>query len=70
MVFETTMFKILALKIDLEGAKNIYVLQVLNWGFVGSQKFLSKVWHLDIDFDMVTGLWYTHVLNFGSPSYF
>ena len=28
--------------------------------------FLTGVWHLDRDYDMATGLWYTNVLNFGS----
>ena len=30
--------------------------------------FLTGVWHLDLDFDMVTALLYTHDLNFGSLS--
>ena len=33
-------------------------------------RFLTGVWHLDLDLDMVTGLWYTHDLNFGSLSWF
>ena len=24
------------------------------------------VWNLDIDLDIVSGLWYTHITNFGS----
>ena len=28
--------------------------------------FLTAVWDLDLDLDMVTGLLYTHVPNFGS----
>ena len=31
---------------------------------------LSGVWHLDLDLDMVTGVWYTHDLAFGSLSWF
>ena len=55
----------MALYLDFDGAKNIYVLQVLIWGFGGCWRFLTRVWHPDIDLDMVTGLWYTHVQNFG-----
>ena len=33
-------------------------------------EFLTEVWHPDIDLDMVTGLWYTHVQNFSSLSWF
>ena len=50
--------------LDLEGAKNINVLKVLIWGFGGHWGFLTEFWHPDIDLDMVTGLWYTHILNF------
>ena len=59
-IFETT----------YEGAKNILVLQVLIWGFRGHWRFLFRVLHLDFDFDMVTGFWYTFFLNFGSLSLF
>ena len=31
---------------------------------------LAGVWHLDLNLDMVTGLWYTHDPNFGSLSWF
>ena len=54
------MIQIFALYLDFEGAKNIHVLQVLIWGFGGHWRFLTGVWHPDIDLDMVTGLWYTH----------
>ena len=57
LVFDTLMIQILALYLDFEGAKNIHVLYVLIWGFEGWWRFLSWVWHLDLDFDMVTGLW-------------
>ena len=33
-------------------------------------KFLTRVWHLDLDSDIVTGLWYTHNPTFGSLSWF
>ena len=62
------MIKILALYLDFEGAKNIHVLQVLIWDIGGCWRFLTGVWHPDIDLDMVTGLWYTHILNLGSLS--
>ena len=60
------MLKILALYLDYEGTKNIFVLKVLILGSGGRWRFLTGVWHLDFDFDMVTGLCYTHILNFGS----
>ena len=62
------MIQILALYLDFEGAKHIHVLEVLIWGFGGHWRFLTGVWHPDIDLDMVTGLWYTHIPNFGSLS--
>ena len=68
MVFDTPRIQILALYLDLEGAKNIHALQVLIWEFGGHWRFLTGVWHLDLDLDMVTGLWYNHDLSFGSPS--
>ena len=34
------------------------------------QMFLTGVWHLDLDLDMVTGLWYTLDPKFGSLSWF
>ena len=56
MVFDTHMFPILALYLDFEGSKNIHVLYVLIWAFGGCWKFLTRVWHLDLDWDMVPGL--------------
>ena len=56
LVFDTTMIQILALHLDFEGSKNIHVLEVLIWGFGGCWRFLTGVWHPDIDLDMVTGL--------------
>ena len=50
------MIRILALYLDFEGTKNIYVLLVLILGFGERWKFLTGVWHLDLDLDMVTGL--------------
>ena len=58
------MIRILALYLDFESAKNIHVILVLIWGFGGGWRFLTGVWHLDLDFDKATGLWLTHVLNF------
>ena len=57
LVFDTTMIQILALYLNFEGAKNIHVLQVLIWGFSGCWRFLTWVWHLDLDLNMVTGCW-------------
>ena len=58
------------LYLDSEGAKNIHVLQILIWSFGRCWMFLTWVWHLDLDFDMATGLWYTQLLSFGSLSWF
>merc|ERR1711954_85239 len=55
MVCDTPMIQILALYHDFEGAKNIHVLQVLIWGFGGRWRFLTGVWHLDLDLVLVTG---------------
>ena len=59
-----------SLVFDFEGAKSFYILWVLIWGFGGSWRFLTWVWHLDLFLDMVTSLWYTHDPNFGSLSCF
>ena len=58
------------LYLGFEGAKNIYILQVLIWGFGGCWRFLTGILHLDLDLDMVTGLRYTHDSNFGPLSWF
>ena len=50
------MIQILALYLDLEGTNNTYVFKVLIWGLGGCWMFLTGVWHLDLDLDMVTGL--------------
>ena len=70
MAFDTPMIQILAFYLDFEAAKNTNVLYVLLWGFGGCWRFLTGVWHLDLDLDMATGLWYTFVPNFGSLSLF
>ena len=54
------MIQILAFYLDFEGAKYIHVLKVLIWGFGGRWRFLTGIWHLDLDLDIVTGLGYTH----------
>ena len=48
------MIRIFALYVDFEGAKNINVLQVLIWGFGGRWRFVTGVWHPDLDFEVVT----------------
>ena len=55
--------RILSPYLDFEVAKKIHVIG-------GCCRFLTGVWHPDIDLDMVTGLWYTHMQNFGSLSWF
>ena len=58
------------LYLDFEGRKNTYVLLVLIWGCRGCWRFLTGVWHLNLDLDMVFGVWYNHDRNFGSLSWF
>ena len=53
-----------------EDAKNIHILKVLIWGLRGCWRIMTGVWHLDLDLDTVTGLWYTNVSNFGSLFWF
>ena len=50
------MIQILALYLDFEGANNIHLLEVLISGFGGCWRFLTGVWLLDLDLDMVIGL--------------
>ena len=68
MVFVTPIFQIIALYLEIEGAKNIHVPKVQIMGFGGNLRFLTKGWHLNLGLNMVTGLWYTQVLNFGTMS--
>ncbi len=70
LVFSRPMFRILALYLDFEGAKTIYVLEVLIRGFWGWWRFLTGVWHLEIDLEMVTGLWNIHGPSLGYLSWF
>ena len=70
LVFGTPMVNIWAFYLDFYSAKNIYVLKVLIWGFGGHWKFLTEVHHIDLDSDMVIGLWYTLVQNFCSVSWY
>ena len=68
LVFGTPMIQIWALYLDFDGVKNIHVLYVLMLGFGGCWRFLTGVWHLHHDLDMMT--LYTDVPNFGSLSWF
>ena len=57
LIFDTLIiFQIWALYHDFEGAKNTHVLDVLIWGFGGYWRFLTGVWNLDLDLDMVKNL--------------
>ena len=38
--------------LGFEGAKILHVIQVLILGFGGCWRFLTRVWHLDLDLDM------------------
>ena len=53
--FDTPMFRIWHFYFDFEGVKNINVLQVLISGFECCWKFLIRLWHFDLDLNMVTG---------------
>ena len=68
--FYLSIFQVLALYPDFEDAKNIHVIQVLICGFGGWCRFLTGVWHFDLDFYIVIGLLYTHNPNIGSLSSF
>ena len=70
LVFDATMTKIMALCLDFEGAKKIHVLLVLNWCFGRRCWLLTGDLHLDLNLEIVTGLWYNNDLNFGSLSWF
>merc|ERR1711954_422343 len=59
LVFATPMIQILPLYLDFEGAKNIYVLSVLIWGFGGCWRFLTGFGIL-----ILIWIWY---LVFGTP---
>ena len=69
LVFGTPIFKILALYLDFEGAKNIHVLQVLIFGFGGCSRFLTGVRNPDLYLDMVISLWNNNGPTFGSLSF-
>merc|ERR1711954_569072 len=56
LVFDIPMIRILALYLDFEDAKNIHFLLVIIWGFGGCCRFLTGVWHLDLDLDIVRNL--------------
>ena len=56
MVFDTPMIKNFALYLNFESAKNIHVLKVFIWGFGGRWRFLTRVWHFDLDWDRVRNL--------------
>ena len=70
LIFHRVQFQILALYLDFEGAKIIHVPKVLTWDFGGCWWFLTGVWDHDLNFDMVIGLWYTHVPYFSSLFWF
>ena len=40
------------------------------WGLGRCWRFLTVVWYLDLYLDIFTGLCYTHVLSFGTLSWF
>ena len=53
LVFDTTMIQILAFYLDFKRAKKIDFLEVLIWGFGWCWRFLTGVWNLHLDLDMV-----------------
>ena len=56
LVFDAPTFKILAIYLDFEGARNLYFLLFLIWGFRGCMRFLTEIGQLDPYLDIVTGL--------------
>ena len=70
LVFHTSIFQRLTLYFGFGGEKIIHLLKVLLWGFGGFWGFLTRVWHLNLDLDIVTCLWYIHDPNFGSLTWF
>ena len=60
------MFQILALYLDFDGAENINFPLVQIQSFGGCWRFLIGVFHLDLELDMIAGLWYSHVFRFCS----
>ena len=66
LVFDISLIQILALSLDFEGAKNIHILQVIIWSFSWVWRLLIGVWHLGLHLDMVNGLCYTYIPNFGT----
>ena len=69
LVFGRPPFQIFCLYLDFEGANNTHVLKIFIWGFGGCWMFLIWIWHLYLNLDRVTGLWYTYILNFCSLSW-
>ena len=70
LFFDTPMIQILTHYLNFVGAKNIHVFHVLIWGFGGCWRLLTGIWGIDIDLDMVKGLWYAQDPNFGSLTWF
>ena len=68
LVFDTPRFWILALSWFWKWKEHPCPLSPEVFG--GYLRFLTGVWHLDLDLDMVTGLWYTNNPNVGSLSWF
>ena len=66
LVFNTPRFQMLTLCLNFEGTKNIHVLKVLISSFSGVWRLLIGVWHLGLHLDMVNGLCYTYIPNFGT----
>ena len=56
LVFGRPMVGVVAIYLDFEGAKDIHVLKVLIWGFGGCWRFLTGIWHFDLDLNMVTSV--------------
>ena len=53
---------------DFEGAKQS--MSFKSWGLGRCWRFLTGIWDLHVDLDMVTGHWYIQVPNFGSLTWF
>ena len=70
LAFDTNMFQNLAFYRDFEGCKEYPCPLSPHWGFECCWRFLTWVWHHELDLDMVTGLWYNHDPNFVSLPWF
>ena len=56
LFYATPMLHFLALFLIVKGAKNIHILEFLISDFGGYLRFMTVIWHLNLDFDLVPSL--------------